>query len=171
MSFTWNQVLYYIPARTSRWTFKCLSNRNGNSNGKAKSNVKNNYILLTSLRTGLMPVALSFGLPQPLASTSLGVIYIKLIDALFFSFWFVTNPLCPFFIFCLILQKLGSTSSPARLSPASLCVGRQTGCGLDSRPRSSQKKTGVFDCCERLSCWLPPLLIMALGHGRIGVPD
>ena len=78
-----------------------------------------------------MPVALSFGLPQPLASTSLGVIYLKLIDALFFSFWFVTNRLCPFFIFCLILQKLGSTSSPARLSPASLCVGRQTGLGKE----------------------------------------
>ena len=31
-----------------------------------------------------MPVALSFGLPQPLASTSLGVIYLTLIDALFF---------------------------------------------------------------------------------------
>ena len=58
--------------------------------GKAKLNVKNNYILLTSLRTGLMPVALSFGLPQPLASTSSGVIHLTLIS--FFG-------LCPFLFF------------------------------------------------------------------------
>ena len=59
--------------------------------GKAKLNVKNNNVLLTSLRTGLMPVALSFGLPQPLASTSLGVIHLTLIDALS-SFFLVCVP-------------------------------------------------------------------------------
>ena len=62
--------------------------------------LKKNYILLTSLRTGLMPVALSFGLPQPLASTSFGVIHLTLIDALSFF------GLCPFLFFVWFFRSL-----------------------------------------------------------------